>query len=168
MTKPRPARPFVGQVRRGVDRRGTHVVHLFPSPKSQSVSCSIVSYSLRPHGLQLTRLLCSWDSPGKNTGMDCHSLVLGIFLTQGSNLDLLHFRQILYHLSHQGSSQPPANSIRICDTELSLKNGDDKSNVCGVIVLPLLTLLFHTGILLWVGKKSFKGRKIKNNKTEFS
>ena len=44
-----------------------------------------------------------WGSPGKNTGMGCHSLIQGIFLTQGSNLGLLHSRQILCHLSHQGS-----------------------------------------------------------------
>ena len=30
----------------------------------------------------------------------CHSLLQGIFQTQGSNLGLLHCRQILYHLSH--------------------------------------------------------------------
>ena len=45
------------------------------------------------------------DSPGKNTGVGCHSLLQGIFPAQGSNSCLLHFRQILYHLSHQGSSQ---------------------------------------------------------------
>ena len=28
------------------------------------------------HGLQPSRLLCPWKSPGKNTGMDCHSLLL--------------------------------------------------------------------------------------------
>ena len=42
----------------------------------------------------------SVDSPGKNTGVVCHSLLQGIFLTQGSNLCLLHalhYRQILYH-----------------------------------------------------------------------
>ena len=39
-------------------------------------------------------------SPGKNTGMGSHSLLQGILLTQGSNLGLLHFRQILYHLIH--------------------------------------------------------------------
>ena len=33
--------------------------------------------------------------------MGSHSLLQGIFLTQGSNPDLLHCRQILYHLSHQ-------------------------------------------------------------------
>ena len=42
-------------------------------------------------------------SPGKNTGGDCHSLLQGIFPTQGSNLGLLHCRQILYRLIHQGS-----------------------------------------------------------------
>ena len=30
------------------------------------------SPTLRPHGLQTTRLLCPWDSPGKNTGVGCH------------------------------------------------------------------------------------------------
>ena len=35
------------------------------------------------------RLLCPWDSPCKNTGVGCHALLQGIFLTQGSNLHLL-------------------------------------------------------------------------------
>ena len=43
------------------------------------------------------------DSPGKNTGVGCHAFLQGIFPTQGSNHGLLHCRQILYHLSHQGS-----------------------------------------------------------------
>ena len=34
-------------------------------------------------------ILCPWDSPGKNTGVGCHFLLQGIFLTQGSNLCLL-------------------------------------------------------------------------------
>ena len=41
--------------------------------------------------------------PGKDTGVGCHSLLQGIFPTQGSNLSLLYCRQMLYHLSHQGS-----------------------------------------------------------------
>ena len=49
------------------------------------------------------RLLCLWDSPGKHTGVGCHFLFQGIFLTQGLNLGLLHCRRILYRLSHQGS-----------------------------------------------------------------
>ena len=69
----------------------------------ECVSHSVVSDSLGSHGLQTTRLLCPWDSPGKNTGVGCHSLLQGIFLTQGWNPGLLHCRQILYRLSHQGS-----------------------------------------------------------------
>ena len=48
------------------------------------------SDSVRPHGLQPTRLLSPWDSPGKNTGVGCQALLQGIFPTQGSNLGLLH------------------------------------------------------------------------------
>ena len=54
------------------------------------------------HGLQLTRLLCPWDSPGKSTVVGCHFLLQGIFPNQGSNPGLLNCRQILYCLSHQG------------------------------------------------------------------
>ena len=39
------------------------------------------------------KFLCPWKSPGKNTGVDSHSLLQGIFLTQGSNLGLLNDRQ---------------------------------------------------------------------------
>ena len=44
------------------------------------------------------------DSPGKNTGVGCHALLQGIILTQGSNPGLPHCMQILYLLSHRGSS----------------------------------------------------------------
>ena len=47
----------------------------------------------------------SWDSPGKNTGMDCHSLLQRIFPTQGSTPGLQHCSQILYHMRHQGLNE---------------------------------------------------------------
>ena len=50
--------------------------------------------------------------PGKNTGMGCHFLLQGIIPTQGSNLGLLHCRQILYCLSHQGSLTLQMNSTK--------------------------------------------------------
>ena len=59
--------------------------------------------SLQPRGLEPTRLLCSWNSPGKSTGVGCHFPLQGIFPTQGLNLGLLHCRHILYHLSQRGS-----------------------------------------------------------------
>jgi len=46
--------------------------------------------TLRPFELTPARLLCPWDSPGKNTGMSCYILFQGIFLTQGSNLSFLY------------------------------------------------------------------------------
>ena len=70
--------------------------------ESESES-EVMSNSLWPHRLQPTRLLCLWDFPGNSTGAGCHFLLQGIFPTQGSNPGLLHCRQMLYHLSHQGS-----------------------------------------------------------------
>ena len=52
----------------------------------------------------LTRFLQPWDFPGKNTGVGCHFLLQEIFPTQELNPGLLHCRQMLYHLSHQGRS----------------------------------------------------------------
>ena len=55
---------------------------------------------LRPHGLYSL-----WNSPGQNTGVGSLSLLQGILPTQGSNPYLPHCRQILYQLSHEGSSR---------------------------------------------------------------
>ena len=80
------------------------------------LSCSAMSDSLQPIRLYPARLLlqpmdhkCQAPLPvdfsGKNTGVACHFLLQGIILTQRWNphLCLLHCRQILYWLSHQGS-----------------------------------------------------------------
>ena len=48
-----------------------------------------MSDSLRPHGLQPARLLCPWDSPGKNAGVGCPAVLQGILPTPGSNPHLL-------------------------------------------------------------------------------
>ena len=55
------------------------------SVSCNALSCSVVSNSLWPHGLGPVRLLCTWDCPGKNTWVGCHSLLQRIFLTQGSS-----------------------------------------------------------------------------------
>ena len=76
-----------------------------PSRREESIllwkwseSRSVVSDSLRPHGLY-----SPWNSPGQNTGLGSLSLLQGIFPTQGSNPGLLHCRRILCQLSHKGS-----------------------------------------------------------------
>ena len=52
------------------------------------------------------RLLCPWDSPGKNTRVGCHFLPQGIFPAQGSNPHLLHWQADSLPMSHQGSPIP--------------------------------------------------------------
>ena len=55
-----------------------------------SYIASVVSDSLLPYGLYPARLLCPWDSRGKNAGVGCHLLLQGIFRTQGLNMHFLH------------------------------------------------------------------------------
>ena len=75
--------------------------------ESESVSNSIVSNSLQPHGLQPSRLLCPQESPGNNTRGGLPFLLQGIFPTQGSNPGLLHCRQILYCKKRCGKKEQP-------------------------------------------------------------
>ena len=108
------------------------------SPVVASVHCSTVSHFLWPQGLSLTRLLCPWDSPGKNTGVGSHFLLQGIFSTQGWNPGLLHCRQILYCLSHQGRFPSSWCSINVCymisikckERERQTERGKERWRMC--------------------------------------
>ena len=78
-----------------------------------------MSDSLGPYGPKPTRLLCPWDSAGKNSGVGCHALLQGFFLTQGSNpclLWLLNCRQSLYHWA-TGETLVPLHlsNSEVCD-----------------------------------------------------
>ena len=67
---------------------------LLVSPQQQSVHvCTLTHVQL----FAAPGLLCSWDFPGNNTGVGCHFLPQGFFLTQGSNSGLLLGRRILFH-----------------------------------------------------------------------
>ena len=66
------------------------------------------------------RLLYPWYFPGKNTGVGCHFLLQGIFLTQGLNLRLLHCRQIFYFWATGESSQFNPVNWWCCWAELFL------------------------------------------------
>ena len=79
------------------------------------LSRSVMSDSYGPMDCSLLGSSVHGDSPGKNTGLGCHALLQGIFPTQGLNPDLWPCRQILYHLSHQGS---PPYAIRFSPVQL--------------------------------------------------
>ena len=82
---------------------GTNCIH------ACEPSCPVVSNSLQPLRLQPTRLLCLWNSPGKNTGESCHFLFHETFLTQGSNPLLLHWQMNSLPLSRLGSCRLTAD-----------------------------------------------------------
>ena len=91
-------------------------------------------------------LFYAWNSPGKNTGMDCHSLLQRNFPTQGLNPGLLHHRQILYHWSYRKvRSQSKSRSVSICLWPYGLYspwNSPDQNT--GVGSLSLLQGIFPT------------------------
>ena len=92
------------------------VPQLCPTP-CDPVDCSTPGLPVHHQLPDFTRVLCPWGFPGKNTADGCHSLLQGIFPTRGWDLSLLCCRQILYHLSHQGSLfSPVAQSCpTLCD-----------------------------------------------------
>ena len=95
---PNAVRSFSGSTQGKVselarDEEGIHTL------RAALLSCSVVSDSLRPHGLQPTRLFCPWGFSRQEywSGLPCPPP------GDLSNPGLLHCRQILYRLSHQGS-----------------------------------------------------------------
>ena len=85
---------------------------------SKKGKVKVVSDSLWLRGSQPARLLCPWNSPGQDTGVDCHSLLQGIFPTQGSNSVLPRCRWVLYHLSHQKRLPISWSLLRFMSIEL--------------------------------------------------
>ena len=92
--------------------------------KSGSVSHSVMSDSLRPHGLKPARFLHPWNSPGKNTGMGCYLLLQGIFLTQG-------LKQGSSALQADSLPSEPPGSILILSPENQLSLGSGKKETTG-------------------------------------
>ena len=110
------------------------------------------------------------DSPGKNTGVVCHSLLQGIFLTQGSNprcLHLLHWQADPLSQHYLGSpcspNSPPTGPVRqhhphftdeeneaaeLEDEKSEAKQSDSRSPNPRAI-LPLQTHLDETGFSPW-------------------
>ena len=91
-----------------------------------------MSNSLQGHGLYSPQ-----NSPGQNTGEGSLSLLKGIFSTQGSNWDLLHCRQILYHLSYQGSSVKVTQScLTLCNPMDCTVHGILQARILEWVVCP--------------------------------
>ena len=102
-----------------------------------------------------TRLLCSWNSPGKNTGVGCHFPLQGIFPSQYLNLCLLHHNWILYQLSHQGSpwyleqEEEHALALMVCTVEDSCSLG------CGLLFQEPTWLSFTPSSEVYISSVQF-------------
>ena len=80
-------------------------------------ACLVAQSCLTLCNFKPTRLLSPWDSPSKNTGVGCDSLLQRIFLTQGLNL---HWWWILYCLSQQGSPQYFHTDFKLLNLKVQL------------------------------------------------
>ena len=70
-------------------------------------------------------LACQWNFPGKSSEVGIHFLLQGIFLTQGSNpqlLHLLHCKEILYNVSHQGHWVNSSIDCSLCSNPIFPKS----------------------------------------------
>ena len=89
------------------------------------LSHSVVFDSLKPCGLQATRLLWPWDFPGKNTGVGCHALLQVIFPTQGLNWCLLYFlKWQVGSLPLAQPGKPLITSTKTCFTSTGIQIQD--------------------------------------------
>ena len=82
--------------------------------------CSVTKLcpTLQPYGLQPSRPLCPQYFKGKNTGVGCHFLLQGVFLTQGLNPHLLHWQAYSLLLRLPGSPTP----LILCIKQVTSEN----------------------------------------------
>ena len=132
---------------------GTKSLILYPS---HSESHSVVSDSLWPHGLHSPE-----NSSGQNTGVGSHSLLHGIFPTQGSKPGLPNCRWTLYQLSHKGNPRILAReAIPFASRSSQLKNRTRVSCTAGEFFtteplgMPLHRLVPNTAVVECLNKSS--------------
>ena len=79
-----------------------------------------MSYSVQSYGLETATLLCPWDSPGKNTEVDCSALLQGIFPTQRLDLSLM---RLLHWQTGSLPLEPPRKQVPTLYSRVQLLGG---------------------------------------------
>ena len=80
-------------------------------PSKEYPGLSSVQFFAMCHGSQPFRLLCPWDSPGKNTGVGCHALLQGIFLNQVLSPHLLSLLDCWVFLYRWDTEEDPWRTV---------------------------------------------------------
>ena len=126
-----------------------------------------MSDSLRPRGLQPTRLLGPWDFPGKSTEVGFHFLLQGIFPTQGSNPGLPHCRQTLLP-----SDLPGKPHMYVCYTYkniffIRLFSIIGDYNILSIVPCAIQQILVYNCLLKFISQINFQNKQILNNLASF-
>ena len=114
-----------------------------------------MSDSVQPYELQPARLLCPWDSPGKNTGVGCYALLQGDLPTQGSNPCLLHCRQTLYHWA---TREAPGNNLLNYNKNYSMKDNRIRDFTMHSLQYGVRNLKTTDGLSWWLSGKESAGQ----------
>ena len=116
-----------------------------------AVLCSLVSYSLWPHGLWPARLPCSWNFPSKYTGVGCHFLLQGIFLTQGLNPSLLRLLHLAVRFFYPWATWEALISLLLfLISPLSIPSPLSSTMLHVLVVYCISLVLLFTLFSLWV------------------
>ena len=96
--------------------------------------------------------LCPWESPGKNTGVGCHTLLQGLFLTQGSNphlLYLLHWQTCSLLLAPPGKPESVVSWTETTTVPFVSTNSTPVNQDCSatstncIFYFPYFMMLWH-------------------------
>ena len=101
---------------------------------------------LQRHGLQLAKLLCPWDSPGKNTGVGCHALLQGIFPTQGIEPMPPVWQAGSLQLSHQGHPKLKVPALKTALWVIRPEETELKKCLASLLPSPDTHYLLSSGI----------------------
>ena len=107
------------------------------------LSRSVMSDSVPPHRRQPTRLPHPWDSPGKNTGVGCHFLLLCMKMKSESEV-----AQSCPTPSDPMDCSPPGSSIHGIFQAIVLEWGAIKSSLKRFKTTTLMTLITHPNTAL--------------------
>ena len=103
--------------------------------------------------MESTRLPGPWDFPGRNTGVGCHFLLPGIFLTQGSNPRLLDW-QAVFTTEPPGKPLPSHGPVYFMSLGICLFwtftlcfHGTPPSSDFSTVCVNLSTVFLHTPVV---------------------
>ena len=164
----------------GIEYQGSKEIVRLPWWPCVQVSEWVLS-CVQPHGLQPIRRLCPWAFPGENTGIGCHFLLQGLFLTQDLSLCLLlvlHWQVGSLPLSHLGSPKNlPASAgdaravidsgdMRLSKPQETAKDGGP-GVLRGVTKLDWTANIHLSSHVVWQGESAFLWRLLLGNFTSF-